>query len=301
MVSAMPEHVKANPFYSQIWNLSHGLGTSFLGVATGKWRSGKSVSGAGRMLYDLDRRDDGGPRFTVDKVVFGPRDFIKQMKKDYPMCSGLLWDETGATFQKREWYSLKNRLISQLFQAMGKKSRIVMMTAPSIGYLDSSVGPVLDFWVRMQKYQSFSEGIAYGKVYWTDWNEGQRKIYKQWHREKIDGLIHVYKKLKLHCPPRDWVDAYKVKEDEAKAHLFQAADDEMAYMEKQLGRATGRSMQDSELFELIKEDIEKYLDSDKKKVLSSLVMVKNKGLDYRSVARVCAALNEQLKKGVLSV
>jgi len=272
-----------------------------LGVATGKWRSGKSISGAGRLLYDLDRRDDGGPRFTVDKVVFGPREFIKMMKKDAPKCSGLLWDETGVTFGKREWYSLKNRLISQLFQAMGKKSRIVMMTTPSIGFLDSNVGPVLDFWVRMKKYQSFKDGIAWAKVYWTDWNEGQKRIYKQWHREKIDGVIHVYKKLKLHNPPQEWVDAYKEKEQEAKDFLFQRADEEIAYMEKQIGRATGSTIPDNELYELIKEDIGKYLDADRKKVLSALVMVKNKAMDYRSVARVCAALNEQLKKGVIKV
>jgi len=299
---AVPDYIKENPAYSKINFMAKRIGSSFCGIATGRWRSGKSVSAGVRTCYDLDRDYDGKPRFTIDKVVFDPKNFIKQMAKKQPRCSTVLWDETGATLGKRDWYSAKNKLVSQLFQTMGYKSRILMLTAPSISYVDSHSGPILDFWVRMKEYQTFQKNLAYGKFYWTRWNEEKGRIFKHWHRETKDGILTVYDRpFVFHSPPQELVEKYLDKERDAKNLIFDKAGDLIDFMNKQMHQSTKNQITEPELFEELSKDLGKYTNSEGTKIESSLVMLENKGLDYRVVARVVKALNIKIMKGEISL
>ena len=306
MTLPAPEHIKKNPVYSKIWWATHQHKKSFLGIVTGKPGSGKSVSGGGRFLRDIDRKENGEPRFTVDKVVYDPKEFIQELKRKRPKGSGVLWDEAAVAIPRREWYSLKNRFISAVFQTMRIKHRVVILTMPSQMYIDRHIGPILEFWIHMYKNLTFANDVAKAKFWWTDWKEKLERVFTYWHKEYKDGLTFVYDKpFKLHKPPEEWCREYDEKQEEAKNKLLDRANDLVAYMYKKVGKVERSDLTDAELYEIVKADLEnkgedsEYLDADGKKVLTPRIMVKHKGLDYRIAARVAKVINDDIRKGVI--
>ncbi len=296
-----PPPIKGHPIYSKIWDLTRRKDKSFLCVCTGPPGSGKSVSGGGRFLYDLDRQDDGKPRFTVDKVVFDPKDFLKLLKKDMPKGSGVLWDEVGVAIPKREWYTLRNRLISQVFQTMRFKNRVMVLTVPALSFLDSHVGPLMNGLLVMEGSNTFTKNVAYGRFYWVDYNARRDKFYYIRPKGIEDGLPCIYNLFALHKPPEDWVQAYREKQEEAKQKIIENAEDLIGYMAKYIGKKVKSDLTDAELYEIVKADIDEYLNADRTKVLSAAIMAKHKGLDYRVAARVARLLTEEIKGGKIVV
>lgn len=308
MTLPAPEHIKKNPVYSKIWWATRQHKKSFLGIITGKPGTGKSVSGGGRFLRDVDRKENGEPRFTIDKVVYDPKEFIQELKRKRPKGSGVLWDEAAVAIPRREWYSLKNRFISAVFQTMRIKHRVVILTMPSQMYIDRHIGPILEFWIHMYKNLTFANDVAKAKFWWTDWKEKLERVFTYWHKEYKDGLTFVYDKpFKLHKPPEDWCKEYDEKQEEAKSKLLDRADDLVAYMYKKVDKVERSDLTDAELYEIVKADLKnkgkksEYLDADGKKVLTPRIMVKHKGLDYRIAARVAKVINDDIRKGVIVI
>ena len=296
-----PDHIKNNPVYSKIWFSVRTQDKSYLGIVTGKPRTGKSTSGGGRFLYDLDRKDNGKPRFTVDKVIYDPKEFIQELKKKRPKGSAILWDEVGIGAPRREWYTLRNRLVSQLMQTMGYKNRIIVLTVPSMKMVDSNVAPLLDFWIQMKRNTFFEDNIARAKFYWTEWHEKQDRLFTYWPRAYKNGIITIYKNFNFRKPPDEWVQAYKEKQEKAKDALLERADDMIIYMHKLLGKSVRSNLTDQELYEIVKSDLDEYIDAEGKKVLTAKMMIKHKGLDYRIAARVAKAINDDIKAGKIVV
>jgi len=292
-----PPSVKGHPIYSSIYSYVHDYNRSYLGVATGQPGTGKSVSTM-RFLYDLDRGESNKPRFNIDQVVFDPKDFLKILKDKKPKGSAIMWDEVGVAVPKREWYSLRNRLISSVFQTMRFKNRIIVMTVPALSYVDKHLGLLVNGLLQLEQSNSFQGNIAYARYYTVHYSSRQDKFY--YYRPKgttDEGLPFIGTRFGLHKPPQDLMDAYKEKQDTAKQQIIENAEDLISYMAKYIGKKERSTMTEPELFELIKGDLDNYLNFEKTKIMSSLVMVKNKGLEYRMVARVVQALNEMMKAG----
>lgn len=297
----VPPLIKGHPIYAKIWDWTRDKDKSFLCVCTGPPGSGKSVSGGGRFLYDLDRQENGLPRFTVDKVVFDPKDFLSLLKKDMPKGSGILWDEVGVAIPRREWYSLRNRLISQVFQTMRFKNRILVLTVPSLTFVDSHVGPLMNGLLQMDSTNSFRDNIAYAKFYWVDYQPRTDKFYYMRPRGFENGVPCIYTRFALHKPPEEWVAAYREKQEEAKQQLIENAEDLIAYMAKFLGKKIKSDLTDADVYNMVKENLDEYLDASRTKVLAGAILVKHKGVDSRIASRVARVLTEELKAGKVVV
>lgn len=295
---AMPKWVKGNRVYNKIWNRTRNYDKSFFGVGIGSPGSGKSVSAGGRFLYDLDRQENGEPRFTVDRVVFKPKNFLKLLKKNMPKGSGVLWDEVGVTVKRREWYSLKNRIISSVFQTMRFKNRILMLTVPALSYIDKNVGPLVDGLVQMAEDNTFANSVAHSTFYWLQYNAKYDKFYYKRPRGYSDGVPAIWSGFDFHKPPEDWVKEYTEKQDAAKQEIIENAEDIIGYMREFVSKKGDKSnLSEAEIYEMVKRNIDDYLNADGELVKSARVMVKNEGLDYRRVARACQAINEEIKLG----
>ena len=89
----------------------------------------------------MDLAEQIDPAFDISRVVFGADEFINLLNTDESLVKGsvIMWDEAGVGMPAREWYSLSNRIISYVVQTFRVKGYILIMTTPSLKYIDSQI------------------------------------------------------------------------------------------------------------------------------------------------------------------
>lgn len=100
---------------------------------------GQTGTGKSYAAMDLGERID--PDFGIDRVVFTADEFISILNNDDSLVKGsvIMWDEAGVGMPAREWYSLSNRIISYVVQTFRVKGYVLIMTTPSLKYIDSQI------------------------------------------------------------------------------------------------------------------------------------------------------------------
>jgi hypothetical protein len=98
-------------------------------------------TGTGKSYASMSLAEALDPDFNINRIVFSADEFITVLKTDETLRSGsvIMWDEAGVGMPAREWYSLSNKIISYVVQTFRVKGYVLLMTTPSLRYIDSQI------------------------------------------------------------------------------------------------------------------------------------------------------------------
>lgn len=179
-----------------------------LGICTGPTGSGKSYSNL-RISQDFD------DSFDINKVSFGPEQFMSIINSGTLKGKGaaMLYDEAGVTFNARNWYSVSNKMLHYFLQTCRSQNQMLLFNAPDISFLDSGARKL--FHIHLETC-----GINYEKKYvilkplCLQVAQGSGKVYKKYLRVRVHGGYGGIKKVErinVPLPDKALIDAYEQK------------------------------------------------------------------------------------------
>ncbi len=140
----------------QTWKLSDNWARKFAGILHDRlWEQNKNFivifvgeTGSGKSYSALAMAEMIDPDFSIEKVVYKPRDFLNLLDK----CKKgdvLVFDEAGVGIPAREWQSIQNKLMGYVLQTFRYKNIGVFMTTPSMSFIDKQVKILTHFVIKV--------------------------------------------------------------------------------------------------------------------------------------------------------
>jgi len=93
--------------------------------------------GIGKSWWALKIAEAMDPKFTIDKVVFLPEDFMHQVQT-CPERSWVVFDEPNIAFSHRNWHSRVNKMMAAFIQSSRFLKVNVLFALPTVTFLDSA-------------------------------------------------------------------------------------------------------------------------------------------------------------------
>ena len=198
-------------YLRHIYKRVHNYKFNFLGMVTGKHRTGKSLT-AVSMSDILD------PTFMKNlesRIVYFPNDFMRALKiiKEKNIIGGaIVWDEAGVGIPAREWYDIANKSISMTLQVFGRYRPIVYFVTPDVTYIDSQARKLFHgFYERNRKKNEY----AIMRPFDVRYNKRSTKVYyvySRYHLKNEDayGTTLTLKQLNISLPKKEIEDRYEV-------------------------------------------------------------------------------------------
>jgi hypothetical protein len=124
-------------------------------------------TGIGKSYSALRLAELMDPAFTIARVVFSARDFLRLINEDLPKGTVILWDEMGIGMAAREWYSILNKSVSYVLQSFRFKNLIILMTVPDPAFIDSQARRLYHWWIECVEIVK-SDEIVIAKPFMVD-------------------------------------------------------------------------------------------------------------------------------------
>jgi hypothetical protein len=244
-------------------------------VAVGQTGSGKSWS-ALKLGEELDKN------FSIENVVFTPSDFIKLISetegKKLKKGAVIVWDEVGVGLGSRDWYSLKNKIISYITQTFRYKNFCVIYTVPAMNFVDFQIRQLFHASLTMTKINR-TKGYSTGTFRFLDYSSTKGDIY-----EKKPRLYHVGKRKRVEVPSmhigkpsKELVDQYEAKKRDVLENWYKRYQDELKQMQEYLGEGSSGKVDLNELYKKYEENKKKLLDEKGKPSRIALMQFFNLG------------------------
>ncbi len=144
-------------FIKMIVNKCDRGGNIKLGIY-GQTGSGKSLDAVQikRAVYLYMYGKEPEPEYLINRVYFKAKPFVEAMQKlsDNLHEKGRtktmvhLWDEVGYGAGHKTHASVNNRVLGWLFQTFRNLKQIIIVTTPSISFIDASIRKLMDYYVE---------------------------------------------------------------------------------------------------------------------------------------------------------
>ena len=195
-------------------------------------------TGTGKSYAAMSLAEHLDPSFDISRIVFSAEEFVSILNNDESLVKGsvIVWDEAGVGMPAREWYSLSNKVISYVVQTFRVKGYILIMTTPSMKYIDSQIRSLFHGLAQTID-PSFCDGIFGWAKYMHlehDPREGRTfmkypVIYDEYNRQvKIQGPTHGTGNVLFPKPTEELIVDYEVKKKDFTDNLIASASDMMA-------------------------------------------------------------------------
>jgi hypothetical protein len=226
-------------------------GENYVGIVTGKTRSGKSMS-ALRLCMEID------PNFTIDNVIFSTREFMEllhsgQLKRG----SMILWDEAGVGIATRDWYSTLNKSLNYVLQTWGHQNIGLILTVPDFSMIDSQTRRLVNMHFKTIKLIR-SKNMARLKPYLLSPME-KAETKKVRPRYDISGKKLDIEYIEIKKPPTKMVNKYLKKKESFTAKLNADVLFDIQQMDRAKQQELTKTVTDEELikqaWEELKDDI----------------------------------------------
>lgn len=165
--------------------------------------SGKSLSVLQLMrgLYLFRYGKEPSNKYLIEHNFFKARNFMEAMKKvsdalvkkkNFKIGESWLWDEAGIEVGSREWWSVRNKILSWLVQTFRNQRQIIFFTTPSLSMIDPMVRKLLHYYLEAVSINK-NKKICIMKPLEMQYNTRRNKIY--YHNlvipSKEGGIIEV--------------------------------------------------------------------------------------------------------------
>jgi len=195
-------------------------------------------TGTGKSYAAMSLAEHLDPGFDIGRVVFSADEFINILNIDESLVKGsvIMWDEAGVGMPAREWYSLSNKVISYVVQTFRVKGYILIMTTPSMKYIDSQIRSLFHGLA-----QTIDPSTRNGKFGWAkymhlehDPREGKTfmrypVIYDEYNRKvKIQGPTPGSGNVLFPKPSEELIEDYEAKKKDFTDSLIASASEMMA-------------------------------------------------------------------------
>jgi len=233
LLNKNPYEIKANPeiiamlYLRHIYRRVHDLHFNYLGIVTGKHRTGKSL-GALSFSHALD------PTFLdniEERVVYYASDFMKALQslKDKKILGGcVIFDEAGVGYGSRDWYNETNKAVGGAMQVVGRYQPIVFFVSQDIKLIDSQIRKYFHGFYEMYRHDNtHALCIPYNVTY----NKRTGKVYYKYTRlshpnDDAQGQILRLNEIKLKRPPREAEKRYETHSQAFKDYIMNMMEDQ---------------------------------------------------------------------------
>lgn len=190
-----------NTVRQRLWRLNKNWIAAFIGDPG----SGKSFAS----LEVADYIEKG--KFSIDRVFFKVRDLLKAVD-DGEIKKGMavILDEAGIAWKARAFMRQENQDMSDLFQVMRFMNFALIMTVPSLAFIDKH-GRGLCKMVFRTKTINHEKRISTCEVFYITSNPLTGKVYPKWPRIMINGVRHKAAMMNIAHPRDELADEYEIR------------------------------------------------------------------------------------------
>ncbi len=207
-----------NDFEIEVWirYVQHRLtveNKNYIIVICGETGSGKSW-----LALKIMELLDVNP--SMKKVFFSGLDFMKYCNTSSKPSDVVIWDESGikdSGMFNREWHD--NKDIVSVFQIMRFLNFCLVITVPSMGYIDSGVRNLIHLYIEVKRIDRI-RGLFYAEPKRLQHNPLKNKTYKKIPRFKVGEKIYKMKQLILKRPSKNLTDKYEKIQKKFKSKLI---------------------------------------------------------------------------------
>jgi len=183
---------------------------NFLGIITGKHRTGKSLASLS-LSHALD------PTFfdeMENRVVYYANDFlrvIKDLSKRKIIGGCVVFDESGIGYGSRDWYQESNKAVGGAMQVVGRYQPIVFFVSQDIRLIDSQIRKYFHAFFEMNRH---TKNYAFVKAYGVSQDKKSGKIYHLYSRfnypnEDASGKKIRFIGIRIKRPPKELEKRYE--------------------------------------------------------------------------------------------
>ena len=198
-------------YLRHIYRRVHQYRFNFLGMITGKHRTGKSLS-AVSISHLLD------PTFEKnleDRIVYYPDDFmaaLQKIKQKDIIGGAIVWDEAGVGIPAREWYDISNKSISMTLQVFGRYRPVVFFVTPDVTYIDSQARKLFHGFYELSRFKTEYASMKAFDVRYNKRNTKVYYVYSRFHlkHDGVYGTNLILKKINVKPPISEIEDRYEV-------------------------------------------------------------------------------------------
>jgi DNA-binding CsgD family transcriptional regulator len=150
-------------------------------VQTGNPGSGKSYNSL--RFGEVWSKYYGVP-FTIQNVQWKPLEFLKNLNaKKYSKGSIIIFDETGAELNNRQWQQKTNILMGFVLQTFRYMNYIVIFNVPDLNFVDVTIRRLIHFHWETSGI-NYQKKVSYIKPFVIDNNQRTAKMYYKYLRYK---------------------------------------------------------------------------------------------------------------------
>lgn len=234
-IDTQPDPQRVTLLYlKSIYDATHIVGLSWLGVSVGRHRAGKSV-GTLAVSNILDKTFWDELEF---RVVYSPKDFLKSMRrirKQETIGAVTIWDEAGVGLPARDWYDISNKSVNYALQVAGYLRPIIFFVTQDFSYIDGQARKLIQhFWEFRRSSTTYSvvtpNVIAHnrrtGDVYFMYPRIVMRYGPSSWGSKMVLTSFKVFK------PPQELIDRYIIHSEPWKDKIIRRAEEKAKAFEE---------------------------------------------------------------------
>ena len=264
-------------------------GDNFVGILTGKTRSGKSFSG-----LSLAKAID--PDFDETRVVFSAQEFMELIgSKTLKAGDMIMWDEAGIGVATRDWYSLLNKSVNYVLQTWGHQSIGLLFTVPDMSMIDSQTRKLVNMYFKTTKLLKGKNRARLKAYYLSPMEKAEMKKVRP--RYIINGRKVDVQYIEIMKPPVKLVNRYLKKKESFTARLNEDVLFDIRQLEISKDRDAVKGVSDKELVEKAWDMFKDYIKIKKgKRTLNAYLVKKKLDITHHRAGFIVEELLEKSKR-----
>lgn len=198
------------------------------------------ATGSGKSWSAISLAEKIDPNFDENNIVFKPIEFMKQLTSgDWGQGSCVVFDEIGVNMSQKEFMTVTNRLMENVFETFRRRNISVIFTVPSQRNVDKDLRRLLHTLIHTQRIDPAKKRVAC-KWLKMQYNPRYDKIYYKYPKVLTDKSVVFPEKVKqtwIGKPSDDIIDKY-----ESKREVFQKEmeEDTLEQIKKTLGKGSSK-------------------------------------------------------------
>lgn len=226
---------------------------NFIGIVTGGTGSGKSYS-AMRLGEMID------PDFSIRNVAFTAKEFMSIINSKWiKRGSCIILDEGQISVNRRDWFSIANKLLNLVLSTFRNMNLVVLFTTPNLEYIDSQALKLFHMHFETRGILKSRRRVVM-KCFWLVYNNARKRLFTIQPRVKLNDHFVRVPQVYFKLPSLGLCRAYEKKKaafnKKLNADVLEAIELTDAGNAIKLSQANKKLMQEKQRLEAQKNKIE---------------------------------------------